>query len=373
MEKLEISVEELQNILENNLPVKILDIRPQEHRDEWYIPESEHLDVYKQIEAGEDNIFDNTDLPTDIPIILVCVEGLVSKDGADILQEKGYEAYSLKGGMKQWNFAYSVKLLEKPEQKLKIYQIRRVAKGCISYLIISENQAAVIDASLNPEVYITLANKNNSTIKYVMDTHTHADYISRTRKLANDSNAKHIFIDIAQVDYEYIKIKDREKIYIGNSTIEIIYTPGHTLDSVSYLLDNKYIFTGDTLFVDGIGRPDLKANIEETIYKAGLLYDSIQTILSLGDDVVISPSHYSDSIAFKQPIIMNTIGKIVKNISILNLKKEEFTDAILDNIPLPPPNYDEIVEINKRGEYNGIDISILEAGANRCGVDKKVI
>lgn len=373
MEKLEISVEELQNILENNLPVKILDIRPQEHRDEWYIPESEHLDVYKQIEAGEDNIFDNTDLPTDIPIILVCVEGLVSKDGADILQEKGYEAYSLKGGMKKWNFAYSVKLLEKPEQKLKIYQIRRVAKGCISYLIISGNQAAVIDASLNPEVYITIANKNNSTIKYVMDTHTHADYVSRTRELANDSNAKHIFIDIAQVDYEYIKIKDREKIYIGNSTIEIIYTPGHTLDSVSYLLDNKYIFTGDTLFVDGIGRPDLKANIEETIYKAGLLYDSIQTILSLGDDVVISPSHYSDSIAFKQPIIMNTIGKIVKNISILNLKKEEFTDAILDNIPLPPPNYDEIVEINKRGEYNGIDISILEAGANRCGVDKKVI
>ncbi len=369
MEKLEISVEELQNLLANNLPVKILDIRPQEHRDEWYIPESEHIDVYKQIEAGEDTIFDNLDLPKDIPIIVVCMEGLMSKDGADILQEKGYEAYSLKGGMKQWNFAYSIKLLEKPEKNLKIYQIRRVAKGCISYLIISEDEAAVIDASLNPEVYISLANKNQSTIKYVMDTHTHADYISRTRELAKTSNAKHIYIDIAQVDYDYIKIKDREKIYFGNSTIEMIYTPGHTLDSVSYLLDNEYLFTGDTLFVDGIGRPDLKANLDETIFKAGLLFDSLQFILSL--DINILPSHYSNSIAFAQPIIINKIGEIYKDVNVLSLNKDQFIDAIMDNMPLPPPNFNDIVEINKRGSSEDIDIARLEASANRCMVGQR--
>ena len=372
MENLEITVEELQDILENNKPIKIIDIRPQEHRDEWYIPESEHLDVYKQIEAGEDDIFDNVELPVDKPIILVCIEGLISKDGADILQEKGYKAYSLKGGMKQWNFAYSTKLLENKENDLKIFQIRRVAKGCISYLIISKDEAVVIDASLSPEVYISLANKNHSTIKYVMDTHTHADYISRTRELAKTSNTKHIFIDIAQVDYDYIKVKDRENIYFGNSVIKIIHTPGHTLDSVSYLLNNEYLFTGDTLFVDGIGRPDLKANIDETIYKAGLLYDSLQYILSLDENINILPSHYSNSIAFAQPIIINKIGEISKNVNILSFNKDKFIDVIMDNMPLPPPNYNDIVEINKKGRYEDIDIARLEAGANRCGVGKRV-
>jgi len=115
----------------------------------------------------------------------------------------------------------------------------------------------------------------------------------------------------------------------------------------------------------------LKANLDETIYKAGLLYDSLQYILSLDKNINILPSHYSNSIAFDQPIIINKIEELSKNVNVLNLKKDKFIDVIMDNMSLPPPNYNDIVEINKSGSYENIDIASLEAGANRCSVGER--
>lgn len=368
MKNSKISVQELQTFLNQKKPVFILDIRPEAEYEEWHIPESYHKDVYDLLKKGDRSALDRINIPGDIPVVTLCAAGRTSQIAADILNERGYSAFSLEGGMRAWNYAWNTADLLVPDSNTKIIQVRRVAKGCLSYVVGSGQEAIVVDASLDPEIYTGIAREQGWKIKYVMDTHIHADYLSRTRELAAKTMAENIFIEEAKVEFHFVPLKDQQVLSFGNAKVKIIHTPGHTPESTSYLIDDNALLSGDTLFTDGVGRPDLKANREEAIKKAGKLYESLQLIMNLPEDIVVLPAHISHAIPFDKKMIQERLYDLQSQLELLKLSKEQFVEASLSRIPPTPPNYLTIAAFNRKGSFAGQDPADLEAGANRCAV-----
>lgn len=356
----------LKDWLKEGKEVTILDVRPDNERDEWYIPGSIHFNAYDQLKSGDKHAMDDVSLNNEVPVITVCARGRMSEVAAELLSAKGYEVYSLEGGMKKWNYAWDTS--EMTLENVRIIQVRRVAKGCLSYIIGSGHSAFVIDASLDPSVYEGLAKEQGWSIEYVADTHIHADYVSRSRDLARSSGAKYLMNASAEVAFSFISLKNEEEIKFGNVKVKVIHTPGHTWESTSFLIENKVIFTGDTLFTDGIGRPDLKANKEEAKRKSEALYDSLQTISSLNENTLVMPAHISEPVKVGQPLISASIKELKGAIQSLAYAREKFIGDILAKLPASPPNYHAIAEINKTGIIGDLVVADLEAGANRCAI-----
>jgi glyoxylase-like metal-dependent hydrolase (beta-lactamase superfamily II)/rhodanese-related sulfurtransferase len=366
MEEKVITVEKLQDKLNRRENVFILDVRPTEQRNEWHIQGSIHVDAYKRLNAGDNSVLDEVDIPKNATVVTVCVAGRTSLIASRALQEKGINAYSLQGGMKAWNFAWNIAELNLKDAK--IIQVRRSSKGCLSYIIGSGGEAIVIDAALDPKVYIDLANANGWSIRYVADTHIHADFISRSRELANMTTANHLLIDSAKVDFSFTPVVDREPLKVGNVNIKVVHTPGHTMESTSFALGNDALLTGDTLFTDGVGRPDLKADADEAITRSKLLYRSVQKLLNVNSKALVLPAHLATAVPFNGKVIAETIGSLKKKLNMLKLSEDEFVKYTTSRIPPTPPNYLTIASLNKQGSYDGHVPADLEAGANRCAI-----
>lgn len=366
MKNQEIKVEELQQMFEDGKKVVVLDVRPIEQRSEWQIADSIHRDVYTQLVSGDTTVFDEDVFDKETPIVTVCTAGKTSLIALELLNTKGYHALSLHGGMKAWNYAWNTAKVE--AKGITLLQVRRVAKGCISYIAASNGEAIVIDASLEPNVYIALAEQYGWTIRYAMDTHVHVDYISRTIDLVQATQAIHLFTEGADVAYSFVPFKDGQEIEFGGAVIKAIHTPGHTPESISYLIGETFLLTGDTLFTNGVGRPDLKANQEQALQKADELFTSLEKIKLLPSDTLVLSAHTSTAIAFDQILIADTIGNLFSTIELLQLSREEFIAQTIKRIPATPPNYIQIATLNKNGNYENINPADLEAGANRCAV-----
>src|SRR5688572_1217011 len=265
--------------------------------------------------------------------------------------------------------------------------IKQLYTGCISeaaYYIESNGEAAVIDPLRDIDVYLDLANERNATIKYIFETHFHADFVSGHIDLAKVTNAPIIYGPETVTKFAAHIAKDGEHFKIGDLTIEVLHTPGHTLESTCYLLRDENgkdhcIFTGDTLFVGDVGRPDLAQKGEELTMNdlAGMLYDSLQNkIVPLADDVIVYPAHGPGSSCGKNlgPDTDSTIGEEKKfNYALKAASREEFIKVVTDGIP-PPPQYFPInARINKEG-YDSLD-AVLEQGMRPLSVDafKKLI
>lgn len=365
-EDLKIDVSTLSSWLEKKKPVTVLDVRPKAEREEWSILGSIHADVYDRLKAGDAKAVDEIKIDMDRPVVTVCAAGKTSLKAAELLKERGFEVYSLVGGMKAWNFAWST--AEIVLNDVKIIQVRRSSKGVLSYIIGSKDEAIVIDAALDPQVYLDIARENGWMIKYVTDTHIHADYLSRTRELAKASIATHVLIDMANVEYPYSPVSIGENLFFGSTKLEIIHTPGHTMESISFRLGDDAVFTGDTLFVDGVGRPDLKANQDEAIARAKLLYASLRHLLRLNPKTLVLPAHLATSVPFDSKLIVSTIESLKDKLEMLKLSESEFVKYTTSRIPPTPPNYLTIAGLNKLGSYEGYVPADLEAGANRCAI-----
>jgi glyoxylase-like metal-dependent hydrolase (beta-lactamase superfamily II) len=226
----------------------------------------------------------------------------------------------------------------------------------------------VIDAALDPQIYQKIAEDNGWNIRYVADTHVHADYVSRTRDLAIATGATHLMIDKAKVDFGYIGVTDRSVIKFGHAELEVLHTPGHTWESTTFKLGDSAIFTGDTLFIDSVGRPDLKADVSEGIEKARALYKSLTHLLSLNDDTVVLPAHTSNTIAFDGRLIGDTIKVVKSLVKVIQSSEDQFVEYTSSKVPPTPPNYLTITGINRKGAYDGHMLADLEAGGNHCAI-----
>ena len=362
----QVDVETLQEWLTVGRPVTVLDIRIPEDRAQWFIPGSIHVNAYDALKSGDPQALKGVSLPNDRPVVTICNAGKVSHIAADRLHERGLEAFPLAGGMKAWSLAWN--MAETDLEKATVLQVRRTGKGCLSYIVSSVSEAVVIDASVEPVVYLRLAAERGWTIRHVIDTHVHADHLSRSRALAQAASATLSLPDQKRVAFHFIPLKDGQQIDFGRSRITVLSAPGHTMESTCYYLDGEALFTGDTLFISGVGRPDLQASPDEARERARVLYRSLRRLIELHADTLVFPGHASEPPAFNRKPIAERLGQASTRIAGWLRSEEEFLEAILDRIPPTPPNYLRIVELNEAGTMPEGDASELEAGANRCAV-----
>jgi glyoxylase-like metal-dependent hydrolase (beta-lactamase superfamily II) len=224
----------------------------------------------------------------------------------------------------------------------------------------------VIDASLEPVVYVELAQKYGWKIVGVLETHIHADHLSRSKKLAQLSEAILYLPEQNRVSYSFVPVLDGEIFRVGAARLQALHTPGHTMESTSYLLDERALFTGDTLFTAAVGRPDLEADLEGAKTRAKTLYSSLQRILTLPPETLILPGHTSEPVAFDGEMIGSTLKEVREKAAILRLPEDAFVKKITAHLPPTPPNYHRVAELNEAGQLPEGDPTDLEAGANRC-------
>lgn len=361
-----IDTKTLRDWLETGKEVSIIDIRPIQERVEWYIPQSIHVNAYEKLKTKDKYAFQGLHLEKHIPVVVICAGGKTSLIGAEILQNQGFDAYSLEGGMKAWSLSWNTAKITFPN--FEIIQLRRTGKGCLSYIVISNNEAIIVDASLPADIYEQILEQENLALKCVIETHIHADHISRSKQLAENNTVPLFLPHPNNVTFNFEPINNNTIFELGNIKIKAIKTPGHTLESTTFLIDEKVLLSGDTLFTNGVGRPDLKANNDEALEKTKKLYQSLQIVLAFDESTIVLPSHTSQPVEFDNQPIQTTIGFVKNNVTMLQLNEKDFTDTILNRIPPTPTNYLEIVALNLKGDFGDINPIDLEAGANRCAI-----
>jgi len=260
-------------------------------------------------------------------------------------------------------------------------KVEQIYTGCLAqgaYYITSENEAVIIDPLREVKPYIERATKDKVKIKYIFETHFHADFVSGHLDLSKQTGAPIVFGPNAITGYEAIIATDGQEFKIGKVTLKVLHTPGHTLESTTYLLIDENgkstaIFTGDTLFIGDVGRPDLAAKSEMTQEDlAGMLYDSLHSkILPLADDIIVYPGHGAGSACGKNMSKETTdlLGNQKKvNFGMNRSSKSNFIKKLTTGI-LPPPQYfPKNVMMNKEG-YEGID-SVIKKGTQALTPDE---
>lgn len=242
--------------------------------------------------------------------------------------------------------------------------IQQIYTGCLSeaaYFVESNGEAVVIDPMRDTEPYLQLAKEHQSSIKYIFETHFHADFVSGHLDLSEQTGATIVYGPHTEAKFPFHLAKDGEIFKIGDITLEVIHTPGHTLESTCYLLrDEKEkpycIFTGDSLFIGDVGRPDLSSGNLTKEELASIMYDSIQNkLMHLPDDVIVYPAHGPGSSCGKNigTETMSTIGIQKKtNYAMQPQTREEFIKSITEDLDNAPAYFSINAKINKEGYHN---------------------
>jgi len=347
-------------LVEKLKDVLLLDVRNIDEFNEYKIPGSVNIPL--------DNLFDpktTQKIPKDKEIITICPHGNRAMIASFALARVGIDSHTLAGGLAGWNqVLIPVTVVQKP---IKIIQVQKIGKGCLSYIIESEGEAVVIDPLYPFEKYSEIAKQNGFKINKVFDTHQHADHVSAASDLAKAENAKLYFSKYEGYDINATFVGDADEVSFGKTKIRVLHTPGHTPGSLSYIINEEYVFTGDILFVESIGRPDLRDQAEEF---AGELYNTLHNkLLRLPQQTLVFPTHHGESVESSNGAFYSTIEKS-KKLPWLDISKSEFVKKVV-SISLPRPmNYKKIISINK-GEIGLVhsEIPDLEIGPNRCAID----
>jgi len=254
-------------------------------------------------------------------------------------------------------------------------KIEQIYTGCLAqgaYYIESNGEVAIIDPLREVQPYIEKAEKEGAKIKYILETHYHADFVSGHLTLAEKTGAQIVYGPLANPSFNAHEAKDGEVLNLGGVTITVLHTPGHTMESTTYLLKDENgkdhaIFTGDTLFLGDVGRPDLAQKGAELTQEdlAGKLYDSLrEKIMPLGDDVTVYPGHGAGSACGKNMMkeTVDTLGNQKKMNYALreDMSREEFIEEVTDGLAPPPAYFPLNVKMNKEG-YASID-EVMEQG-----------
>lgn len=355
----------------------ILDVRNTDEYDDWKI-EGESVEIinepYFNLLDGADTVAEK--INKDQEVIVVCAQGGSSQMVADMIEETGFtHVYSLEGGMKAWSeHLEPVKIADLTDGG-SLYQFVRLGKGCLSYMVVSGGEAVVIDASRMTDKYVRFADEKNVSIEHTIDTHLHADHISGGRKLAENTGGTYHLPpkDADEVTFDFTPLEEEVgDITVGNTTIHVqpLYSPGHTIGSTSLVIDNKYLMTGDILFVKSIGRPDLAGKAEDWV---GDLRDTLYSrYKKLSDDLIVLPAHYSAvSELGEDGSVQAQLGSLYARNSGLNVDDaDEFRKMVTENLPPQPNEHQKIRETNMGKETpDEAEQREMEIGPNRCAIE----
>lgn len=364
----EVSANTLRDWLEQGREVTVLDIRSDEDRTQWSIPGSVHINAYDALRNGEPGALQDAILPADQPVVTVCNAGRMSQKAAEVLSKRGFDVLSLAGGMKAWSLAWNSADVPLTDATTRVIQVRRTGKGCLSYIVVSNGEAAVIDPSLGPEVYSNLVEQHGGKIRWVLETHIHADHLSRARQLAAQHDAELILPAQTRARFSFKAISDTEEVRIGAATLTALHTPGHTDESTAYLLNREILFSGDTLFIEGVGRPDLHAGLDGARARARSLFQSLTRLRALPPQTIVLPAHTGQPVAFNGRPILRRLSEIEQWLSQWLVSEDIFIERVTSRLPATPPNFTSIVGLNESGQLPDGDPAELEAGANRCAI-----
>jgi len=352
-----ISADELAKKLDS---VFLLDVRNADEFSEYQIPGSVNIPL--------DELFDSKQIqkiPKDKKIVTICPHGNRAMIASFALERAGIDSQTLSGGLAEWNQV--LKAVTVVKEPTKVIQVQKVGKGCISHIIESKGEAIVIDPLYPFEKYTEIAKEQGFKITGVIDTHQHADHVSAARDLAKESGAKLYLSKYEGYDIDANFVGDKDELQFGQATLRVIHTPGHTPGSLSYVIDEKFVFTGDILFVESIGRPDLRDKAEEF---AEELYKTLhEKLLALPEDVMVFPTHHGEGVEPINDSFYSTI-EMAKKLPWIDKSKQEFVKKVVDITVPRPMNYRKIISVNK-GELELVQSEIpdLEIGPNRCAVD----
>ncbi|MDQ0158408.1 MBL fold metallo-hydrolase [Alkalibacillus salilacus] len=370
-----LTVDELAKKVVNQKDILLLDVRKEEDYQDWKV-ESDSFNYlnkpYFDLMDGVESIKD--DIPEDKDVAVICAKGNSSKMVAEQLVDEGFDnIYSVEGGMRAWSEHLEPVKLGDLEDGGELYQFVRLGKGCLSYMIVSDGEAAIIDATRMADTYINFAEEKGAKVKYVLDTHLHADHISGGRAIADKTGATYYLPpkDAEEVQFEYTPIQDQEEITVGSSKIDVqaLYSPGHTLGSTSFIVDDQYLMTGDILFIQSIGRPDLAGKADDWV---GDLRETLyERYKELSNDLIVLPAHYS----FKEELnedgsVQEKLGVLFEQNDGLQVEDEqEFRKMVTENLP-PQPNSHEKVRMTNMGKETPEleEKREMEIGPNRCAV-----
>ena len=355
--KTTISVAELDEMIERGDSFLLLDVRNQDEFERWKIEgrnpfETVHIPYFQFIEDEDGSV---NRVPKGKLVVVVCAKGGSSEYVADVLRQRGYDAVNLEGGMIAWGNYYRVRRIEAVKD-VALYQIIRVARGDLAYAVVSNGEGILIDPTRHIEQYTNLAEREGFRIVGIFDTHAHADHISGGPKLAKALGVPYFMhpydaihpIDMLPATIEYEYLKDGFTFQFGNATLKGIHIPGHTLSNMAFLVNDRYLFTGDSIFIVSVARPDLGGRGQEW---APIHYESLyKKLLVLPDETLVFPAHFATASREGRPdgTFYDTLGNIKRNNprEYQSPSKEAFIEFMLSTLPVFPPQYVDIKRVN---------------------------
>jgi glyoxylase-like metal-dependent hydrolase (beta-lactamase superfamily II) len=335
----------------------LLDVRDPNEHVEWRIAGARNIPL-AELPVRMDEV------PADREVVVYCASGRRSAAAGRLLVDAGRLARDLEGGMRAWSGTYDTAELR--AGGATIVQVRRRAKGCLSYVVGAGDEAFVVDPSLEADRYVDIARERGWRVTRVFDTHLHADHLSGARMLAAHTGATLHLDPHDHVDFACEGIDDA--FTLGGSvdvTVAPVHTPGHTRGSTMLVVDGAVALTGDTLFVDGVGRPDLAARVVEF---ARALYHSLHgRVLTLPDTTIVLPSHHGEDVVPRSGrVVAATIGELRTTLPELALDEDVFVEWCASRTTPTPPGFGEIIAANARSDVDLAALAPLESGPNRC-------
>lgn len=349
----------------------ILDVRNQDEFAAWQIEgtkdvTTENLPIWVAVEEVEDlakRIPNNT--------VVVCAHGNGSQMLLDMLAEEGVETRNLEGGTAAWAELLIPKPLPHMPEGMVGWQIHRPSKACLSYLIgVPGAEAVLVDPARFAQPYLDLAASAGMTITHIIDTHVHADHISGGPEMAEAIGATyHLPLEDTggSVPFPNSPLQDGEELDLGGASIHTfaIKMPGHTPGTTCIHVPGHFILTGDTVFVRGVGRPDLTGKAEEL---AKELYHTVHDKLQpLDPSTMVLPAHWTltDELG-PDGLVRTTLGKVFESTLLSEDDLVEFVQEIVTSLPSAPDTYDTIRLVNSGKKVSPEEIEFLEIGKNQC-------
>jgi glyoxylase-like metal-dependent hydrolase (beta-lactamase superfamily II) len=371
---------DLKRSIDDGDPVTLLDARTTADFEEWRIDgegvETVNVPYFEFLDGADEDLLDR--VPKGDPLVVLCAKGGASEFVAGTLAEAGRDVVHLKEGMNGW-----ARLLERVEVTGydgpgTVYQYQRPSSGCLSYLVVDDGEAAVVDPLREfADRYREDAAALGATLVYALDTHVHADHVSGVRALDDEGARGVVPAPAAErgVTYDDVveTVADGGTRSVGAATVEAVHTPGHTSGMTSYLVGDSLLATGDGLFVESVARPDLEEGADGAPEAARTLYESLhERVLSLPDDTVVAPAHFGDaSTPAGDGSYTATVGGVAERMDALSLERSTFVDLVLSDMPPRPANYEEIIATNLgRQRVDDGTAFELELGPNNCAASR---
>ena len=302
------------------------------------------------------------------PVVVVCGRGISAQGAAAALRDEGVDASVLEGGMRGWLGALTHARLDLGIPGLEVMQIRRPGRGCLSYLLAADGEALVVDPAPDADFYLRLAAELGATVRMVFDTHLHADHLSGARAIADRAGATLLLpagslargVAFAE---RVTPVADGERIMLGQIVLRALALPGHTTDMTGLLVAGRALIAGDSLFADGIARPDLeRGDPEGARAMARTLHATLrERVLTLGDDTLLLPCHTHPGAGGAVSARLGDVRAAVPELALADA--DAFADALLADMPPRPENYEAVIAVNSgRAPFD----PELEAGGNSC-------